>query len=219
MVVTIYVSPIAAAESQDGATERKYKDITKEIEWLNATDAERYNMPTEMKAFACDLSVNDFKFFAKVVEAEGEDDPDNITDKVFIAYTVLNRVHCKRWPTKTVISTLKRPGQFTVVDRETGECPFARSLDSEWAIVIAYRMFENHELSCHMVYYNSIGFTGYSRAFANYAYFGGNYFSCVPCDCEFCKDLEPDFKKEDVEMIPDDFEILRPEGIEANYVA
>ena len=68
-----------------------------------------------------------------------------------------------------------------------------------------------------MVYYNSIGFTGYSRYFADYAYFGGNYFSCEDCDCESCTALEPDWCKDDVVMLDDSFLISRPEGVGAHY--
>ena len=213
LVFFTFGTPVAAAIDRETKEEReaRYKMM-----WEYATDAERYYMPTEVKAYACGLSTNDFIFFARVVEGEGADSDENITDKVLVACSVLNRVNCKSWPTKTVISTLKRPGQFTVVDRETGECNLARSKDSEWAIVIAYRMVEAGEVDCHMVYYNSIGFTGYSRAFTNYAYCGGNYFSVIPCDCEYCTAKMPDWKEEDVEMV--DFEILRPEGIEPNYI-
>ena len=88
-----------------------------EMMWNNATDSERYYMPTEVKAYACGLTTADFVFFARVVEGEGADSDANITDKVFVAATVLNRMNCNRWPTRTVISTLQRPGQFEVVDR------------------------------------------------------------------------------------------------------
>ena len=188
-----------------------------EMMWNNATDAERYFMPTEVKAYAVGLSTNDFIFFAKVVEGEGLDSQEEITDKVLIACTVLNRINCKKWPTRTVISTLKRPGQFEVVDRETGVCRCARSLDAEWAIVLAYRIVAEGGVDCHMVYYNSIGFTGYSRSMINYAYFGGNYFSCIPCDCESCSKLMPDWEEDDVEMLDDSYLIYRPEGVEAHY--
>jgi hypothetical protein len=192
-----------------------------EMMWNDATDAERYFMPSEVKAYACGLSTNDFVFFARVIEGEGADNDDNITDKVFVALTVLNRMACSRWPTRSVIATLQRPGQFEVVDRETHECHCARSLDSEWAIVIAYRMFENNEVDCHMVYYNAYGFTGYSTpredGFANYAYFGGNYFSVIPCNCASCSSRMPGWDRNDVEMLPDDYEILRPEGVGPNY--
>lgn len=183
--------------------------------WNNATDSERYFMETEVKAHMVGLSTGDFTFFAKVIEGEGQDSEEDITDKVLIACTVLNRVNCKKWPTRSVITTLKRPGQFEVVDRETGECKCARSLDAEWAIVLAYRIVAVDGIDCHMVYYNSIGFTGYSRAMTNYAFFGGNYFSCIPCDCEYCSEHFPNWKEEDVEMY--DELIYRPEGVEAHY--
>ena len=113
-------------------------------------------MSTEIKAYACGLTTNEFIFFARVVEGEGADSDSDITDKVLVAATVLNRINCSSWPTRTVMTTLQRPGQFEVVDQETGVCNCARSLDSEWAIVIAYRMVANNELDCHMVYYNAL---------------------------------------------------------------
>ena len=189
-----------------------------EMMWNNATDSERYYMPTEVKAYACGLTTADFVFFARVVEGEGADSDVNITDKVFVAATVLNRMNCSRWPTRTVISTLQRPGQFEVVDRETHQTHCGRSLDSEWAVVIAYRMVENNEIDCHMVYYNAYGFTGYSRQFTNYAYFGGNYFSVLPCTCESCTSRMPGWEEDEVEMLPEDYEILRPDGIGPNYI-
>lgn len=189
-----------------------------EMMWNNATDSERYYMPTEVKAYACGLTTADFVFFARVVEGEGADSDANITDKVFVAATVLNRMNCNRWPTRTVISTLQRPGQFEVVDRETHQTHCGRSLDSEWAVVIAYRMVENNEIDCHMVYYNAYGFTGYSRQFTNYAFFGGNYFSVLPCTCESCTSRMPGWEEDEVEMLPEDYEILRPDGIGPNYI-
>lgn len=189
-----------------------------EMMWNNATDSERYYMPTEVKAYACGLTTADFVFFARVVEGEGADCDANITDKVFVAATVLNRMNCSRWPTRTVISTLQRPGQFEVVDRETHQTHCGRSLDSEWAVVIAYRMVENNEIDCHMVYYNAYGFTGYSRQFTNYAFFGGNYFSVLPCTCESCTSRMPGWEEDEVEMLPEDYEILRPDGIGPNYI-
>ena len=124
--------------SEPGLAYARYERY--EMMWNDATDAERYFMPTEVKAYACGLSTADFIFFARVVEGEGADDDYNITDKVLVAATVLNRTNCGRWPTRTVIATLQRPGQFEVVDQETHEVHAGRSLDSEWSIVIAYRI-------------------------------------------------------------------------------
>ena len=50
-----------------------------ELMWNEATDSERYFMDTEVKAHMVGLSVNDFTFFAKVIEGEGQDSEDDIT--------------------------------------------------------------------------------------------------------------------------------------------
>lgn len=211
------VSPTVEAAYFDNYETQQERFARYEMMWNNASDSERFFMDTAVKAHACGLSVDDFKFFARVVEGEGKDSDDDITDKVLIAVTVLNRTNCSSWPTSRVISTLKRPGQFEVVDRETGECNCARSLDSEWAIVMAYRLQAENTIDRHMVYYNAIGFTGYSREFADYAYFGGNYFSCRLCDCDYCTELDPDWCYDDVEMLDDSYIVLRPDGVGPNY--
>ena len=48
-----------------------------EMMWNDATDAERYYMSSDVKAYACGLSTSDFIFFARVVEGEGADSDDN----------------------------------------------------------------------------------------------------------------------------------------------
>ena len=217
LALVIFVTASGFANADGSLIEYSLRSDRFEMMWNNATDSERYFMPTEVKAYACGLSTNDFIFFTRVVEGESSDSDEDITDKTLIAVCVLNRVHCKSWPTRNVIDTLKRPGQFEVVDRETGECHCARSLDSEWAIVLAYRIVADGTIDCHMVYYNSIGFTGYSRYMANYAFFGGNYFSCIPCECEWCTEREPDWREEDVVMLTEDDLIYRPDGVGPHY--
>lgn len=217
MVLVVFFSAVGFVNADGSLVLNSIRSDRYEMMWNNATDSERYYMPSEVKAYACGLTTNDFIFFARVVEGEGLDSDEEITDKVLIAVCVLNRINCKSWPTTSVITTLKRPGQFEVVDRETGVCNCARSLDSEWAIVLAYRIVAEGTIDCHMVYYNSIGFTGYSRYMANYAFFGGNYFSCIPCDCVSCTEKEPDWVEEDVEMLTEDDLIYRPEGVGPNY--
>jgi len=216
-LVFFIASPSVQAAYIDHYETQQQRFARYEMMWNNATDSERFFMDTEVKAHACGLSTEDFKFFARVVEGEGKDSDEDITDKVLIAVTVINRTNCSSWPTSKVINTLKRPGQFLVVDRETGECDCARSLDSEWAIVIAYRLVAENAIDRHMVYYNSIGFTGYSRQFADYAYFGGNYFSCLECDCDYCTELDPDWSYADVEMLDDSYLVYRPDGVGPNY--
>ncbi len=194
-------------------TSRTKYDKNYEILWQNSTDEERYYFPAAIKAQACGISEQEFILFAKVVEGEGAFCEDDITDKVLVACTVLNRINCKRWPTSTVTSTVLRNGQFLAVNQETHECNISRTLDSEWAVVEAYRAVAAQEIDCHMVYYNSIGFTGYSRQFTNYidcSYCHGNYFSVIDCSCENCTAWNPDWCEEDVEMIQPVYE--RPIG-------
>lgn len=219
MAMIVFVMAAGFVNADGSFIVNSIKSDRYEMMWNDATDAERYFMPTEVKAYACGISTNDFIFFARVVEGEGLDSDEEITDKTLIAVCVLNRIYCKSWPTPNVNATLKRPGQFEVVDRETGECKCARSLDSEWAIVLAYRYFAAETFDVHMVYYNSLGFTGYSnpKYMAKYAYFGGNYFSCIACDCEKCTARMPDWKQEEVEMLTDEDMIYRPEGVGPHY--
>ncbi len=131
-----------------------------------------------------------------------------------IACVVLNRMHCKRWPTRTITRTVLRPNQFMAVNQKKHQCFKARSLDSEWAIVEAVRLVAAKKIDCHMVYFNSRGFTGYSRAFINYVdcgYCKGNYFSCVKkCKCDYCTKWDPEWKAKDVKMFKE--KILRPIG-------
>ena len=219
LIVVTFVSATGFVNADGSIILNSLRSDRYEMMWNNATDAERYFMPTEVKAYACGLSTSDFTFFARVVEGEGLDSDDEITDKVLIAVCVLNRMACKSWPYSKVMLALQRPGQFEVVDQETFECKCAKSLDSEWAIVLAYRFFSEGRFDCHMVYYNSIGFTGYSnpKYMAKYAYFGGNYFSCIFCDCSSCIEKEPDWKQDEVEMLTEDDLVYRPEGVGPHY--
>jgi|GEM_PF-1067304 len=185
-----------------------------EYQWNNSTDAQRYYFSTDIKAWAVGMSVDEFKFMARVVEGEGAFCEDDITDKVMVACVIFNRTNCERWPTDTVTKTLQRKNQFHVVDEETLECNVARTLDSEWAIVEAYRLVTSKTIDCHMVYFNSLGFTGYSRSLINYVdcgYCKGNYFSCVKeCECDFCTAWDPEWDPDEVEMFTETIE--RPIG-------
>lgn len=185
--------------------------------WQYASDAERYYMDSDVKARAVGLSTKEFKFFARVIEGEGAFSETDITDKVLIACVVINRTNCSRWPTWTITKTLRRQNQFLAVNQDTHECYFSRTLDSEWAIIVAYRLINSYSIDCHLVYYNSIGFGGYSSCYADYAecsYCGGNYFSCLDCDCshctQYCEVYDPEWSMEAVEMIYPQYE--RPIG-------
>ena len=185
-----------------------------DLMWQYSTDEQRYYFSSEVKARACGMKVEEYKLFARVIEGEGAFCKDDITDKTMIACVVLNRMNCKRWPTKTVTATVLRKNQFMAVNQKRRQCYRARSLDSEWAIVEAVRLVSSKQIDCHMVYFNSIGFTGYSRYFINYVdcgYCKGNYFSCVKkCKCDYCTNWDPEWKAKNVEML--DIKVERPIG-------
>lgn len=192
--------------------------------WQYADDETRYYMPTRVKARAVGLSTKEFKFFARVVEAEGAFCEDDITDKVLVACVVINRTNCNKFPTSTITRTLQRKNQFAVVDPKTHNCTRSRTLDSEWAIVEAYRLINNHYIDCHMVFFNSIGFGGTSSGYTRYvdnSYCNGNYFMCIDCNCDHCKEYcsvyDPEWSISTVEMISPRYE--RPIGhIDASQI-
>lgn len=163
-------------------------------EWNSKNDYQRYNMSTKAKAAVIGMKVEEYKFFARVVQAEGDDLGDDITDKVLVACVIFNRSHCKRFNARTVTRVMKKPNQFEVVGKDHN-CHTARTKDSEWAILIANQLVNKGVVSCHLTYFNSINFM---RGKPHYAFFGGNYFSTANCDCESCKRREPFYKASEV---------------------
>lgn len=217
-IMVLSMSSTAIADTIEVLNEPTQEELyTYDKIWMEATDEERYYMDTEIKARAVGLSTKEFKFFARVVEGEGRFCEDDLTDKVLVACVVINRTNCSKWTTKTITKTLQRPNQFLAVNQDTKECYVSRTLDSEWAIVLAYRLIDSYSIDCHMVYYNSIGFGGYSSSFADYCdcrYCNGNCFSCINCDCSYCTAYcaiyDPEWSLDSVEMIEPHYE--RPIG-------
>lgn len=160
--------------------------------WNEAeSNYERYNFSTKAKAKIIGMNLEEFKFFARCVEAEGEINGDDLTDKVLVACVVLNRVNCETFPEKSVSAVLRAPGQFEVVGADK-DCHKPRTKDSEWAIMLAYEMVSRDLITSHLTYFNCIN---YMRNKADFGFFG-NYFSCDKCDCKYCKKHDPDFKIE-----------------------
>ena len=108
-------------------------------EWNSKNDYERYNMSTKAKAAVIGMKVEEFKFFARVVEAEGDDLGDDITDKVLVACVIFNRSHCKKFTARTITRVLRKPNQFEVVGKDHN-CHTPRTKDSEWAILLANQL-------------------------------------------------------------------------------
>lgn len=153
-----------------------YQDVVYIKQWNSVTDEQRYYFDVEVKAAAVGLSVKDYKFFRDVVECESVGG-DNIEDRILVACTIINRVNDGRFG-KSLFEILTRPGQFHCVtqDEETEEYIVAGSgsLESEWAIIEAYRRVADGTVPTDMLYFNSIGFDKHKF---DYAYVGGNYYS------------------------------------------
>lgn len=150
--------------------------------WNNATDEQRMEMPAEYKARACGMTLEEFCFMARVVEAES-DRSDNIEGKIAVAVVILNRVDCDSFP-DTIEGVLRQSGQFEVV--VNGSCSISSTDLSEWAIVEAIRGLDAGLYPRDLVYFNCISFSSWNY---DYALIGGNYFSRSGCSCEYCEEV------------------------------
>ncbi|MCR5061613.1 MAG: cell wall hydrolase [Saccharofermentans sp.] len=181
-VVSIEPETEPESEPEEGSTEYYI------AKWNNcASNYERYNMSARDKAKVCGLSYEDFDFFARVVQAEGDTKGDDLTDKVLVACVIWNRLYCKKYP-NTIPRVLRQRGQFEVV--ENGAARRRRTKDSEWAVMVGYMLVRRNDVSPHLMAFNCIN---YNKGYAPYFYYGGNYFSCGACTCSRCRSLEPDF--------------------------
>lgn len=113
----------------------------------------------------CDLSEEDFEFFARVVAAEDNGDHENDYDnQVAIAQVVWNRVDSPNWP-NTVRGVLIESGQFSTVRK--GNCHTTTNDNCRKAIIDAY---VNRPHPANVIYFNSIGFSteAYKKISDNY---------------------------------------------------
>lgn len=170
-----------SAEDND-ETEVDYAQIALLRQWNSVSDEERYYFDINVKAAAVGLTPEDYLFFSRVVECESAGG-DNFEDRVLVACTIINRVNDGRFG-KSLFEILTRPGQFLCVTKEEpeegedeGEVKYtvgAATLESDWAIIEAYRRIANGDEPTDMLYFNSVGF---DRHKYDYVYTGGNYFS------------------------------------------
>ncbi|MBR2523600.1 MAG: cell wall hydrolase [Clostridiales bacterium] len=178
----IEVSPTPTPEPEAGTREYYV------MQWNNChSNYERYNMSAKAKAKIVGLSDADFDFFARVVQAEGDINGNDLTDKVLVACVIWNRLYCKKYPS-TIPRVLRQRGQFEVV--ENGSARKRRTKDSEWAVMVAYMLVRRNDISPHLMAFNCIN---YNKGYAPYFYDGGNYFSCGQCTCSRCSGIEPGF--------------------------
>ena len=146
-------------------------------------------MPSKAKASIVGLSMTEFDLFARVVQAEGDINGNDLTDKVLVACVIWNRLYCKHYP-NTITRVVTQRGQFEVIENGLASRR-RRTKDSEWAIMVAYMLVRNNDISPHLMAFNCIN---YNKGYAPYFYNGGNYFSCGTCNCSRCKRVEPNFK-------------------------
>ena len=174
MCIVVLLGTTAVGVNADTSSSRE--DVYY-FQWNNATDEERFELPVEVKAWAVGLTVSEFTLFSRVVESEA-DRSDDLTDRILVACTIINRVNDGRFG-RNLTTVLTRPGQFASleIDEETGAIRtiFNRTNNSDWAIIEAYRLTAAGEVPADMLYFNSIGFDRYRN---DYCFGGGNYFSC-----------------------------------------
>lgn len=139
--------------------------------WNNASDEQRYEMPDYYKAVALDMDIEEYRFFARVVEAES-DRTDSIDGRILIASVIINRVNDERFP-NTISGVLTQDGQFEVV--QSGMCNVSATNLSEWAIVEAYRQLDEGLVPDNLLYFNCVGY----NCGTAYGCVDGNYFMCA----------------------------------------
>lgn len=139
--------------------------------WNNASDEQRYEMPDYYKAVALDMDIEEYRFLARVVEAES-DRTDSIDGRILIASVIINRVNDERFP-NTISEVLTQDGQFEVV--QSGGCNVSATNLSEWAIVEACRQLDEGLVPDNLLYFNCIGY----NCGTAYGCVDGNYFMCA----------------------------------------
>jgi len=162
---------------------KEYKESIREY----PTDEEISKMSVEEKAEYVGLSTEDFELFTQTVNAESGKTAE---DKLLVAATIWNRMHCKKWYgyDVSVADVVKHPNQFEVYNPEEDTiCGSSSDKPAQNAIVKAYIALENGSVSHKVCYFNSIGYNRDDDE--KYYYDGGNYFMTNnDCKCKWCSD-------------------------------
>lgn len=143
------------------------------VMWGVLSEEEQVTLPTNLKAFTCGISEEEFNLISAVTEAES-DRTDNYEGKVLVAMTIWNRVNSGDWPS-TVTDVISQSGQFQVYYEGTYKSVGQTDL-SDRAVVEAFVRIKNGDAP-NVIYFNCIGYNGLGTP---YCYEGGNYFSTVP---------------------------------------
>lgn len=111
------------------------------------------------------ISVEDFEFFARVIQAESP----SSTGQVYVAKVVWNRISRVGWG-GSVVGVLTKPSQFSVV--KNGDCTTAATDSSRQAIVDAYR---DTTIPANLIYFRSTKSDSWAHL-EYYGEYGGNHF-------------------------------------------
>lgn len=128
-------------------------------------------MTVESYADSCGISVDEFALISSVVEAESNRSTDgDLTGRIYIAVTILNRVNDERFP-DTITEVLTQRGQFSTV--RGGQSVTDRTEYSDAAVLEAYEWIEQGDAP-QVYFFNCRGYFSSRTAVGEY---GGNYFS------------------------------------------
>lgn len=118
----------------------------------------------------CNISEDEFDYFAQVVEAESDRASGCTLGKVYIAATIWNRMDSDYFP-GSVRGVLDQTQQFSTT--YDGVCAISSTTGSRLAVVVSYILLQNRLIPSNILYFNCIGYN-YGTA---YDYIEGNYFS------------------------------------------
>lgn len=123
------------------------------------------NLDVDSMAAEVGISVTDFEFFARVIQAESP----SSEGQVYVAKVVWNRISRGGWG-GSVVGVLTKPSQFSVV--RNGDCTTAATDSSRQAIVDAYR---DTTLPTNLIYFRSSKSDSWAHL-EYYGEYGGNHF-------------------------------------------
>lgn len=129
------------------------------------------DMTDEELAEYCGLTIDEFIFMSRVIEAES-DRSDNLEGRILIAETIFNRVNSSEFP-DTIEGVLYQSGQFEVVS-SGAIYSVGRTTLSDVSIAYAYDRIQSGAAP-NVMYFNCSGYQ--YNVGTPYIYEGGNYFS------------------------------------------
>ena len=133
---------------------------------------------SEQMAMMCGLDIDEFEYFAQVVEAESDGRTEYHEGKLYVAACIWDRVNSDLFP-DTVRGVLDEPGQFSTT--YGGRCRKSATSASRYAVLEAYYQLQSGDIPTNILYFNCIGYN-YGTA---YGKIGDNYFMTVGSEPEF----------------------------------